>query len=88
MWGAVPAAPAGMTATRSKRGVGRNRWKTARDNPTTQAFWREHGQPLLGAASYHEIAPHLVLVAFLPRVVNGGGSLEREYAVGKGRILA
>ena len=46
------------------------------------AFWRQHGQPLLGSAPYHEIAPHLVLMAFLHRVVNGGGTLEREYAIG------
>ncbi len=50
------------------------------------AFWRQHGQPLLGAAPYHEIAPHLVLMAFLHRVVNGGGTLEREYAIGSGRM--
>ncbi|WP_129678335.1 ATP-binding protein [Candidatus Chloroploca sp. Khr17] len=50
------------------------------------AFWRQHGQPLLGSAHYHEIAPHLVLMAFLHRVVNGGGTLEREYAIGSGRI--
>jgi hypothetical protein len=29
------------------------------------AFWRQHGQPLLGSVHYHEIAPHLVLMAFL-----------------------
>jgi hypothetical protein len=50
------------------------------------AFWRRHGDPLLGSAPYHEIAPHLVLMAFLHRVVNGGGTLEREYAVGRGRM--
>ena len=50
------------------------------------AFWRRHGQPLLGSAPYHEIAPHLVLMAFLHRVVNGGGTLEREYAIGMGRM--
>ncbi len=49
-------------------------------------FWRQHGQPLLKSAPYHEIAPHLVLMAFLHRVVNGGGTLEREYAIGSGRI--
>lgn len=49
-------------------------------------FWRQHGQPLLGSAPYHEIAPHLVLMAFLHRVVNGGGTLEREYAIGSGRM--
>ena len=50
------------------------------------AFWRQHGEPLFAAAPYHEIAPHLVLMAFLHRVVNGGGSIEREYAIGSGRM--
>ena len=50
------------------------------------AFWRQHGEPLLGSAAYHEIAPHLVLMAFLHRVVNGGGTLEREYAIGRDRM--
>ena len=50
------------------------------------AFWRRHGEPLLGSAPYHEIAPHLVLMAFLHRVVNGHGTLEREYAIGRGRM--
>jgi hypothetical protein len=49
-------------------------------------FWRQHGEPLLGTAPYTEIAPHLVLMAFLHRVVNGGGSLEREYAIGRDRM--
>lgn len=49
-------------------------------------FWRRHGEALLGTAPYHEIAPHLVLMAFLHRVVNGGGSIEREYAIGRGRM--
>lgn len=48
-------------------------------------FWRQHGEPLLGTAPYHEIAPHLVLMAYLHRVVNGG-SIEREYAIGSGRM--
>ncbi len=52
---------------------------------TFLAFWKQHGEPLLGAAPYHEIAPHLVLMAFLHRVVNGG-SIEREYAIGRGRM--
>jgi type II secretory pathway predicted ATPase ExeA len=50
------------------------------------AFWRRHGQPLLGTTAYHEIAPHLVLMAFLDRVANGGGRVERESAVGRGRL--
>ncbi len=50
------------------------------------AFWRQHGQPLLGSVHYHEIAPHLVLMAFLHRVVNGNGTLDREYAIGTRRM--
>ncbi|MEM7536336.1 MAG: hypothetical protein AAF639_29405 [Chloroflexota bacterium] len=50
------------------------------------AFWRRHGQPLLKSASYHEIAPHLVMMAFLHRVVNGNGKIDREYAIGMGRL--
>jgi type II secretory pathway predicted ATPase ExeA len=49
-------------------------------------FWRQHGEPLLRSVSYPEIAPHLVLMAFLHRVVNGGGTLEREYAIGSDRM--
>lgn len=49
-------------------------------------FWRRHGEPLLGSAPYHEVAPHLVLLAFLERVANGGGRVEREYAIGRGRM--
>jgi hypothetical protein len=49
-------------------------------------FWRQHGQPLLKSAPYHEIAPHLVMMAFLHRVVNAGGTLEREYAIGSRRM--
>jgi hypothetical protein len=40
------------------------------------AFWRQHGEPLLRTTRYHEIAPHLVMMAFLHRVVNGGGTTE------------
>ncbi len=49
-------------------------------------FWQQHGEPLFKSTPYPEIAPHLVLMAFLHRVVNGGGTLEREYAIGSGRM--
>ena len=49
-------------------------------------FWRQQVEPLLGSTGYHEIAPHIVLMAFLHRVVNGGGVLEREYAIGSDRM--
>ncbi|NUQ74495.1 MAG: ATP-binding protein [Polyangiaceae bacterium] len=50
------------------------------------AFWREHGEVLAAGLPYHEVAPQLVLMAFLQRVVNGGGYIDREYGVGRGRI--
>lgn len=50
------------------------------------AFWKEHGEVLTGALPYHEVAPQLVLMAFLQRVVNGGGSIDREYGLGRKRI--
>lgn len=49
-------------------------------------FWRQHGEPLFGSTPYPEIAPHIVLMAFLHRVVNGGGTLERKYAIGSGKM--
>jgi hypothetical protein len=49
-------------------------------------FWRQHGEPMLRSAPYHEIAPRLVLMAYLHRVVNGGGTIEREYAIGSDRM--
>jgi hypothetical protein len=49
-------------------------------------FWQQHGEPLFKSTPYPEIAPHIVLMAFLHRVVNGGGTLEREYAIGSGRM--
>jgi len=50
------------------------------------AFWRQHGVALQRSAPYHEVAAQLVLMAFLHRVVNGGGRIEREYAIGRGRM--
>ena len=68
-------------------------WLTAEGKLDTEAllrtfldFWLQHGEPLLKSASYPEIAPHLVLMAFLHRVINGGGTLEREYAIGRDRM--
>jgi type II secretory pathway predicted ATPase ExeA len=49
-------------------------------------FWREHGEVMMQSAPYHEAAPHLVLMAYLQRVINGGGRIEREYAAGSGRL--
>jgi hypothetical protein len=51
-----------------------------------QRFWRRHADIWEEKADYTEAFPHLLLMAFLQRVVNGGGRIEREYAAGKGRV--
>ncbi|MDY0058991.1 MAG: AAA family ATPase [Myxococcota bacterium] len=48
-------------------------------------FWRRHGEVLLRGMPYQEAAPHLVFMAYLQRIVNGGGRVEREFAIGTGR---
>ncbi|NJL26735.1 MAG: ATP-binding protein [Thermoanaerobaculia bacterium] len=50
------------------------------------AFWCEHAESFLLKAPYSEAAAQLVFMAFLHKVVNGGGFVDREYAVGRGRI--
>ena len=35
---------------------------------------------------YPEVVPHLLLQAFLQRIANGGGRIQREYALGRGRL--
>lgn len=50
------------------------------------SFWRENGETIAANMPYHEVAPQLVLMAYLQRVVNGGGYVDREYGVGRGRI--
>jgi hypothetical protein len=51
-----------------------------------QDFWREHSDIWELKADYTEAFPHLLVMAFLQRVVNGGGRIEREYAAGRGRV--
>ena len=51
-----------------------------------QAFWLKDGEVMMRSAPYHEAAPHLVLMAYLQRVINGGGRIEREYSAGSGRL--
>ena len=50
-----------------------------------QVFFREHSEHWLGRFDYVEAGPQLLLQAFLQRVVNSGGRIEREYGLGRGR---
>jgi hypothetical protein len=51
-----------------------------------QRFWRENAEAWVERYEYREAAPHLILQAFLQRVVNGGAEIEREFALGRGRV--
>jgi len=51
-----------------------------------QKFWRRHADKWEEKADYTEAFPHLLLMAFLQRVLNGGGQIERDYAAGRGRM--
>ncbi len=51
-----------------------------------QDFWAQHSELWEAKADYTEAFPHLLLMAFLQRVINGGGRVEREYAAGRGRV--
>ena len=50
-----------------------------------QQFYREHADIWFEGVSYKEAAPQLLLQAFLQRIVNGGGHINREYGLGRKR---
>ena len=50
-----------------------------------QGFFREHSEHWIERFQYKEAGPQLLLQAFLQRIVNGGGRIEREYALGRRR---
>jgi len=50
-----------------------------------QEFFRKHFESWVDGFDYAEAGPQLLLQAFLQRIVNGGGRVEREYGLGKQR---
>jgi hypothetical protein len=51
-----------------------------------QAFFQEHSQHWLERFQYKEAGPKLLLQAFLQRIINSGGRIEREYGLGRQRM--
>ena len=51
-----------------------------------QDFFRQNSEHWIERAQYREAGPQLVLQAFLHRVVNATGRIEREYALGSRRV--
>lgn len=50
-----------------------------------QQFFRQNADAWIEKSDYKESGPQLLLQAFLQRVVNGGGYIDREYGLGRGR---
>ena len=50
-----------------------------------QEFFREHSEAWLERFAYKEVGPQLLMQAFLQRVVNSGGRVEREFGLGRMR---
>ena len=77
---------------RMMQSIPRTPWATADglDMPglmsAFQKFWRENSGADRRAYEYGEATPHLVLMAFLQRVTNGQGRINREMALGSGRL--
>jgi hypothetical protein len=51
-----------------------------------QVFWREDGHLAAEGFAYREAGPHLMVMAFLQRIINGGGQIVREYGLGRGAL--
>ena len=51
-----------------------------------QRFWRENSGADREVYGYNEATPHLVMMGYLQRVVNGGGRSAREMALGSKRL--
>lgn len=50
-----------------------------------QQFFRQNADSWIGKFDYKEAGPQLLLQAFLQRIVNGGGYIDREYGLGRKR---
>ena len=62
------------------------RLRTAKLMAAFQQFFREHSEHWMDRFAYREAGPQLLLQAFLQRIVNSGGRIEREYGVGRRRM--
>jgi len=51
-----------------------------------QNFWRNNSEIWEEKSNHTEAFPHLLLLAFLQRILNGGGRIDREAAAGRGRM--
>ena len=85
--------PRELTWARQQTLIQQSAWYMNTDNSINmekllldfQQFFRENADSWIERFDYKESGPQLLLQAFLQRVVNGGGYIDREYGLGRGR---
>ena len=85
--------PRELTWARQQTLIQQSAWYMNPDNSINMAkhltdfqqFFRENADAWIERFDYKESGPQLLLQAFLQRVVNGGGYIDREYGLGRGR---
>ena len=85
--------PRQLTKNRQDTLLEQPNWYTRPDNTIDmcklldkfQQFYRQNIESWMGAYTYKEAGPQLLLQAFLQRIVNGGGYISREYGLGRQR---
>ena len=85
--------PRELTWARQQTLIQQSAWYINEDNSINmeklltdfQQFFRENADSWIERFDYKESGPQLLLQAFLQRVVNGGGYIDREYGLGRGR---
>ena len=86
--------PRMLTSTTQDRIIQKSAWYIKPDNTLDmhklikafQDFFREHSEHWLQRFQYKEAGPQLLLQAFLQRIINSGGRVEREYGLGRRRV--
>jgi hypothetical protein len=85
--------PRELTWARQQTLIQQSEWYMNPDNSINmekllldfQQFFRQNADSWIERFDYKESGPQLLLQAFLQRVVNGGGYIDREYGLGRGR---
>lgn len=85
--------PRELTASTQQQLLQQPQWYQNADNSINvekllldfQQFFRQNADSWIGKFDYAEAGPQLLLQAFLQRIVNGGGYIDREYGLGRKR---
>ena len=85
--------PRELTVSTQEQLVQNPQWYQNEDNSINvekllldfQQFYRQNSDSWIGRFDYAEAGPQLLLQAFLQRIVNGGGYIDREYGLGRKR---